>query len=44
MYQTFYRPSYARKHQAVKTAQPAVSYSAETVWGAAAYAHRINGG
>jgi hypothetical protein len=44
MYQTFYRPSYARKAQAVKTAQPAVSYSAETVWGAAAYAHRINGG
>jgi hypothetical protein len=44
MYQTYYRPSYTRKAQAVKTAQPAVSYSAETVWGAAAYAHRINGG
>jgi hypothetical protein len=44
MYQTYYRPSYARKAQAVKTAQPAVSYSAETVWGAAAYAHRINDG
>ena len=44
MYQTFYRPSYARKARTVKTAQPAVSYSAETVWGAAAHAHRINGG
>jgi hypothetical protein len=44
MYQTYYRPSYTRKAQAVKTAQPAVSYSAETVWGAAAYAHRINDG
>jgi len=44
MYHTYYRPSYARKAQAVKTAQPAVSYSAETVWGAAAYAHRINDG
>jgi hypothetical protein len=44
MYHTYYRPSYACKARAVKTAQPAVSYSAETVWGAAAYAHRINGG
>jgi hypothetical protein len=43
MYHTYYRPSYARKG-AVKTAQPAVVYSADTIWGAAAYAHRINGG
>ena len=28
----------------MKTAQPAVVYSADTIWGAAAYAHRINGG
>ena len=44
MYHTYYRPSYARKAQAVKTAQPAVAYSVDTVWGAAAYAHRINDG
>jgi hypothetical protein len=44
MYQTYYRPGFARRTRAVKTAQPAVSYSAETVWGAAAHAHRINGG
>ena len=44
MYQTYYRPSYARKARTAKTAQPAVSYSAETVWGAAAHAHRTNGG
>jgi len=44
MYHTYYRPSYARKARAVKTAQPAVAYSVDTVWGAAAYAHRINDG
>ena len=44
MYHTYYRPSYARKARAVKSAQPAVTYSVDTVWGAAAYAHRINGG
>jgi hypothetical protein len=44
MYQTHYRPSYARRPQAMKTAQPEVSYSVETVWGAAAYAHRVNAG
>lgn len=44
MYHTYYRPGYARKSRAVKTAQPAVAYSVDTVWGAAAYAHRINDG
>lgn len=40
----YYRP-YARKTTAVKrTTQPITEYTVETVWGAAAHAHRINGG
>lgn len=40
----YYRP-YARKATTVKrTAQPTTQYTVDTVWGAAAHAHRINGG
>jgi hypothetical protein len=48
MYQTYHRQGYVPKARFAKTRQSAVkdavNYSADTVWGAAAHAQRINNG
>lgn len=44
-YQSYYRPSYnfSNKISASRAKQPTETWSADTVWAAAAYAQRING-